>query len=133
MSTESPLPLALLLAGFLAASPSAAQVVHTMSASVHERPVQAAAADSFRAKDLFELEQILPSDTLGRRAASLIENAWTEDMARQAAHMDPGILWYVEPPAGTNMQTIRPRETVDPEMVRPVPPDSSATIWPQND
>lgn len=51
-----------------------------------------------------------------------------ERKARRAAWMDSGILMYVEPPEGTNMPTISPPENVDPEMVHPVRPESTATI-----
>jgi len=36
--------------------------------------------------------------------------------------MDPGILMYVEPPAGTDMPIWEPPENVDPEMIVPNDP-----------
>jgi len=47
---------------------------------------------------------------------------WGETLARRAARMDPGILMYVEPPAGTDMPIWEPPENVDPEMIVPNDP-----------
>lgn len=45
-----------------------------------------------------------------------------EALARQAARMDPGILIYTEPPAGTDTPIWEPPEHVDPEMILPNDP-----------
>lgn len=42
--------------------------------------------------------------------------------AVRAARVDPGILRYVEPPAGTDMPVRTPPEHVDPEMIEPQHP-----------
>lgn len=47
---------------------------------------------------------------------------WGEEEARQAARVDPGILIYTEPPAGTDMPILDPPEHVDPEMILPNDP-----------
>lgn len=47
------------------------------------------------------------------------ENPGRRAHAHQAAWMDPGILHYMEPPAGTDMPTYSGPENVDPEMVWP--------------
>lgn len=53
---------------------------------------------------------------------SLGEWPWNDSSAARAARVDPGILIYTEPPAGTDMPILRPPEDVDPEMVWPGKP-----------
>lgn len=42
--------------------------------------------------------------------------------AVRAARVDPGMLVYTEPPAGTDMPTLEPSEPVDPEIIWPAEP-----------
>lgn len=132
MSTHSPLPLGLVLVSLFSAIPCSAQTAGvTESASLLGSDVRAAKAPQTTARSLSSSHS---TNTLSDGWSDRLDSGpWTEQMARRAAHMDPGILWYVEPPAGTDMPIIRPRENVDPEMVRPVPPHVCATIWRPND
>lgn len=132
MSKYTSLSLGLVFVSLLLAIPCSAQTAGVIeTASLSGSGLRPADASQTTAKSLSSSHS---TSTLSDRWSDWLGSGpSTEQKARRAAHMDPGILWYVEPPAGTDMPTIRPPEKVDPEMVRPVRPDSSATIRPQND
>lgn len=65
---------------------------------------------------------LLTVDSLRVPCACGADSTGEKRKAYQAAQVDPGILMYTEPPAGTEMPTHEPPEDVDPQMIWPVDP-----------
>lgn len=114
--------------GGFAVCPSWAQVVQTAELDPLVESAPSDLVDS-RERDT-KLRGGVPSlaDTLSLPVAHGVRERWTERKAREAARVDPGILLYVEPPAGTSMPTITPPDRVDPGMIWRPRPQSGATI-----
>lgn len=69
----------------------------------------------------FELDtlRIIPPDRR-RRPRQRQGNAWSEERAREAASIDPGILWYPGPNRDPMMHIV-PAPGIDPKMIVPPP------------
>lgn len=112
-------------------SPSSGQIIYSSPGS----PVLAAPTDDLVGEhplfaDTVQAE-VCQVDSSEFSPEHVARGESTEQRARRAARVDPGILWYTEPPSGTDMPTITPPKNVDPGMLWRPRPESAATIPPE--
>lgn len=131
MSIQNVSYVLLLAFGGFAVSQSSGQIIYpSVGSPMLPAPAEDLVGEHPRLADSTQAE-VCPVDSSGFDGAQVAGGDVTEQKARCAARVDPGILWYVEPPSGTDMPTITPPKLVDPDMLWRPWPESTATIPPE--